>query len=183
MNKLLIGALFLVVNLKLTSQGGNAFDLAPDFLGYLLMVWGAKEVGHWSKHFRKLEKTAVVFAIYAGISWLQDALNITGGSLTFVGIVLAIMAVVIRMVSLRWIVKGLLAVEEQTDFELKTSVMNTLWICLAVVSVLNSLVGLIPVVRDICAVATLLLAICFMAAFFRTKCYFDDAMAELEEEE
>ena len=183
MNKLLIGALLLVVNLNLTSQGGNVFDLTPDFLGYLMMVWGAKEVNHWSKNFRKLEKTALIFAIYAGVSWLQDALNVTRGGFSFVGIVLGIMSVVIRMISLRWIIKGLFAVEEQTNFELKTSVMNVLWIGLTVLSVLNSLVGLVPVVREICGIATLLLAVCFMAAFFRTKCYFDDAMAELEEEE
>lgn len=182
MNKLLIGALLLLVNLSLKNQAGNAFDLAPDFVGYLLMLFGAKEVGHWSKNFRKLEKTAVFFAIYAGINWLRDAVNVTGGGFSFMGIVLGIMAVVIRMISLRWIIKGFFAVEAQTDFELKTSTMNNLWYALTVISVINTFVGIAPVVREISGIATVLLAVLFMAAFFRTKCYYDDAMAELEEE-
>lgn len=182
MNKLMIGTLFLLVNLSLQSEGGNAFDLAPDFVGYLLMIFGAKEVNHWSKNFRKLEKTALFFAIYAGVNWLRDALNVTAGGFSFMGIVLGIMAVVIRMISLRWIINGFFAVEAQTDFELKTSTMSNLWYALAVISVVNTFVGIVPVVREISGVATVLLAVLFMAAFFRTKCYYDDAMAELEEE-
>ncbi len=182
MDKLFWGAVLLLLDWDLTTASGNVIGLIPDFLGYILMIFGAKEVNHWSKNFRKLEKTAMVFAIYAGISWIQDALNVTGGTLSFVGIVLGIMSVVIRMLSLWWIIKGLLAVEEQTGFELKASFMKIMWLCLTVVTVITFFAGLIPVLRDICGIAAMILAVCFLAAFFRTKCYFDDAMAEMGEE-
>ena len=182
MNKFLIGTLLLLVNISLKNATGNTFDLAPDFLGYILILYGAKEVGHWSKHFRKLAKVATIFAIYTGINWLRDAINVTGGGFSFFAIVLGLIAVGVRMVTLRWIIKGFFAIEAQTDYELKTSTMNVLWYCLVVISVLNSLVGLIPVVRDICGVAAVIMAVLFMAAFFRSKCYYDDAMAELETE-
>ena len=183
MNKMLLGALFLALSLNLTGQAGHVIDLAPDFIGYLLLAYGAKEVNHWSKHFRKIEKTGILFAVYAFVTWGRDALNLMGGGVSVLSFIVDLLEVAVRMTVLMWIFRGFHAVELQTDFELRSSVMKYIWVALVVLSVINTFIGFFPVLREICGFATMALAICYMIAFFRSKCYYDDAMAELAEEE
>lgn len=181
MNYMLVGALFLALSLILNGPGGQMIDLAPDFVGYLLLAHGAKEVNHWSKHFRKIEKTGILFAIYAFVTWGRDALNLMGGGISVLSFVVDLLEVGVRMAVLLWIFQGFHAVELQTDFELRSVVMKYIWIALTVLSVINTFIGLFPVIREISGFATMALAVCYMIAFFRSKCYYDDAMAELEE--
>lgn len=183
MNKMLLGALCLALSLNLKSETGHVIDLAPDFIGYLLLASGAKEVNHWSKHFRKIEKIGILFAVYALVTWGRDALNLMAGGFSTLSFIVDLLEMGVRMAVLLWVVQGIHAVELQTDFELRASVMKYIWIALAVLSVINTFVGFFPVVREISGFATMALAVCYMIAFFRSKCYYDDAMAELEENE
>ena len=182
MNKMLLGVLFLALSLNLEGPAGNVIDLAPDFVGYLLLAFGAKEVNHWSVNFRKIEKTGILFAICTLVTWAQKALNL-GNDLSVVGLLVDLLQVCIQLVVLRWIYRGFHAVELQTDYELRSVVMNYVWIGLAVISVINTFVGFFPVIREIAGFTTMALAVCYMIAFFRCKCYYDDAMDELAEEE
>ena len=182
MNFMLLGVLCLALSLNLEGPAGQVIDCAPDFVGYLLLAYGAKEVNHWSKHFRKIEKTGVLFAIYSAITWARNAFNFLPGQNVTMNFVIDLMEVVVCMVVLMWIFQGIHAVELQTDFELRSVVMKCIWVGMIVMHLMNFVAFFFPpVVREICGVAAMVVGIGYTVAFFVCKCHYDDAMAELEE--
>lgn len=182
MNYMLIGALFLALSFNTISPWGGTIDLAPDFVGYLLIAYGAKEVNHWSKYFRKIEKTGILFAIYAGITWARNAFNFMAGHNITMNFIMDLLEVGVGMVVLMWIFRGIHAVELQTDFELRSAVMKYIWIGMLVMNLTNVVTYFFhPVVREICGIAAMVVGFGYLIAFFVCKCHFDDAMAELEE--
>ena len=183
MNFMLWGVLCLALSLNLEGPAGQVIDCAPDFVGYLLLAYGAKEVNHWSKHFRKIEKTGILFAIYSAITWARDAFNIFPGQNITMNFIVDLLEVAVCMVVLMWIFKGIHAVELQTDFELRSVVMKVVWIAMLVFHLANFVAYFFPpVLQEICGVAAMVAGIGYTVAFFLCKCHYEDAMAELEEE-
>lgn len=184
MNFMLVGVLFLAVTLNFPSPWGGNFDLAPDFVGYLLIAHGAKEVNHWSKHFRKIEKTGILFAIYAGLTWARNGFNFMPGQNVTMNFIVDLLEVAVQLWVQMWIFRGVHAVELQTDFELRASVMKYIWIGMVVMNLINVVAYFFPpVIREICGIAAMVVGIGYIIAFFVCKCHYDDAMAELAEEE
>jgi|GEM_PF-5530724 len=74
MNKILIGLVFLVVNLTV-----NSIDLIPDWLGFILIMLGAREMMRESENFARLKPFAMAAALFALVIFVA---GLVGGTIS-----------------------------------------------------------------------------------------------------
>ena len=136
MQKIFIGLLLVFLDFNL-DLGTSRIGLIPDFLGYMSMLQGLKEMENKSVKFLKvisITKLALILSIViyildlAGLSLNPDNRTL----LIVIGIVMTIISLYISY----FIVQGVLDLQEKTGFDLKGNKLYTSWKLTAVFSVL-----------------------------------------------
>ena len=167
MNELFVGMLlvFLDVNIGFND---HVFDILPDFVGYLLMARGLEALARESRYFEKARPVAFGMTIYSGILYVVDALAVTVYS-QFLSFCLGLLALAASLLLGYWTVSGIRDIEQCRGWDLEGEKLRSMWLYATVIHVITYLCGWIPLVGQMGAIAALVMYICFLAAFYRTK--------------
>lgn len=172
MKKIFIG--FLLIFLDFNVNLGNAqLGLIPDFIGYIVMINGLGEMAGESGLFLKVKPYATGMAVYTGILYLMDLFGISA-SLGAFSYLLAIASTVISLYISYNIVMGV------KDLELKYSALfngdslKSTWTLLAVFNIVVYISLLIPALAIICIIVTVIVAIFFLVAFYKSQTLYDE---------
>lgn len=170
-NGIFIGFLFIFLDFNLNIAQMH-LELIPDFVGYIMVANGVEAMAGESPNFGKAKPFAVFMVFCSGIIWLA---NLFGGLVTGpLSVLLGIVTVIISLYISNKIVCGVKDVEEKSNTLLNGASLHSAWKLLAVFTILSLLLSLIiPILAILCAVVSLIAAICFLFAFNGSKNLYD----------
>ena len=167
MNRLFWGLLFCLLDYEVT-VGTAVFGLLPDFLGYFLMMKGMEELASENRFFDRGRHMCFGLAIASVILYIFDLLD-PGYRTQVVLWAVELAELVIRLVLLRMIVSGVLWLEHDNGLQLHGTTLRSIWKILIIIAPLCHMVSWIPLVGGICAMASVVVAALFLAAFWSCR--------------
>ncbi len=160
MKKLFWGFFFVFFNFHL-SINQYTLQLLPDFVGYLLLFQGAKELETENRYFKNIQPFTVGMAVYTAILWAGELLGLGGSGMshqTLMGILALISTAVALYIS--WVVvQGVLEMESRRAADLNGGTLYQWWKGLAVLRIAGWLLGRMASLTNAAAVAVLATAL------------------------
>ncbi len=183
MLKILIG--LLLVTLDVTMAWGNMIiSLLPDFVGFVLLLMGQREIAFENEHFGKNVKFCLWCATVALMVFIMDLLGfsatVSGG---IQALLLQLLLQVLEAVCLFRIVRGVQAADREYDLDAKSKLFFIIWLALTAVSSLSLLLGWIELLGKILGLVQAGLAFAFVILFFNFKCAYEELPAAPRQEE
>lgn len=167
MHKLFIGLIFIMLDFYMNA-GDATIGVLPDFVGYLFLYKGLQELADESARFPKLINWTLGMAIFSGVLYIMDLLALPV-QLAFVGWLLNIAAQGVFFWILFQIICGIREMELYKSVELKSHRMKSLWQVWIGVAAIAELCSWIPAVGFIAAIATMIVSVCFLVAFYQAQ--------------
>lgn len=177
MGRILLGMLLFTIDINLTQENGRLIGLVPDFLGYLCVAWGMREMKHSSVYFAKGEFISMGVAVASGILYLMDLMGFSN-VINFTLLAVDMLELIGMLVLLFWIFRGVRDIEIEAQRDLRTDALKIIWIALTVVSAVAYITSLIHAIGGIVSVAAAILAFCYILAFYRCKVAYEEYMAD-----
>ena len=172
MSKLFWGMVFLFFNFNIFLFIVN-INLFPDFVGYILIILGVKELLRQSKHFKQIYPISITMLVLSIIYLVTNLLMIEINAIISGIISIAFMAMF--MFLLCKIILGIKDMEKNDDRNYKTGLLYILWIALTAATGITYSCALIPNLSNLTYVTTSLsianavIFVAFMIAFFISK--------------
>ena len=129
MLKLLIGIILILLNYSI-NIGNIHIELIPDFLGYIVLYMGLKELKGYSVYFQKNQKYAIVMVIFSGVLYVVSFVSYLADiayELNTTIIIVSFIYVTMMLYIIFNMIKGFLDMERQNNVSLKGS---SLMLCL-----------------------------------------------------
>ena len=160
MNKIFWGLIFIFVNINL-----GALDILPNFVGYLLVSSGMKEVEE-SQTFAS--RTVVDgTALYAIAVWIMTLLGMAQGGL---GIVLGVIGLILQLMVTYRIVLGVEELEPVCECDLGSEALRRGWTVMAVSSAGGYVLGLtVPPLAVPALIVAFAAMIYYIVRFYQSK--------------
>lgn len=180
MIKILIGLAFVGLELNLTTET-MSISLLPDFVGYILLLLGQRELAHENDYFYKNIK----FCLWAGtVSLMVFIMSFFSVSLSidFQSLLLQMLLLVLEPICLFRIVKGVRQVGEDYNIDVKGKLFFILWLVMTVLNVALFFSGT-PALGNALGLILSACVFAFIALFFNFKLIYDEVRPEPEEEE
>ena len=172
MNELFIGMLlvFLDVNVEFNN---HSMDVLPDFVGYLLMMRGLEGLSPMSRFFEKARPVAMGMMIFSAVLFGMDLLAVTVHA-RFLSFCLGLAGMICSLLIGFWIVSGVQDMERCRGWDLEGEKLHSMWLYSAVIQCITYVCGWIPLVGPMGSIAALVMYICFLAAFYRSKNLYEE---------
>lgn len=167
MDKIFIGMLLIWLDLDFP-LGSGVIGLLPDFAGYILVMRGIYSLEKNIRYLVKVWPWTVIMAAYTGILYGLRLFGLLAGD-PFVLWVLELAAMAAALAVQYGILSGIRKMERQEGWDLQSDRLRILWLALAMVQGMGAVLSWVPTVGIILTVAGWIVAICFLAAFYRTK--------------
>lgn len=159
MGKILVGLCMVLLEFNINLEAA-VIGLIPDFIGYILLVMGLKEMVSESGFFQKSIPLSEGMAVYSAVCYLLDLLGITGINDLLV-IILGIINTACFFYILYLMIKGIEEMQTKSGKNLYTDSLNNIWLSLLVLNAGAYLFLFIPILSLICiisgSVATIIL--------------------------
>lgn len=171
MSEMFVGMLlvFLDVNVDFNN---HIFDVLPDFVGYFLMMRGLEALARESRWFAKARPVAKGMVVYSAALYAVDALAVTVYS-RFLSFCLGLPAMAASLLLGYWTVSGVREMEQLQNRDLDGEKLHSMWLYMAIIQGITYTCGWIPLVGTMGSIAALVMNICFLAAFYRTKSLYE----------
>lgn len=167
MRKIFIGMLFICLDFNLDIETIRV-GLIPDFVGYIILIYGLGEMALESFRFAKAKPFALGMAIYTGILYFIDLTGVWY-TLELGGFILGLVSLAIMLYILYQIVMAVADIEQTQGKFLNANNLYTIWKVLAALSFIIYLLMFVPALGLLCIIATLVTAICFLVSFNKSK--------------
>lgn len=142
--------------------------LIPDFIGYIVMINGLKEMVHESRCFEKVKPFAVGMCVYSGFLYVLDLLG-TSAALGWLGVLLGIVSLIVSLYISYTIIKGIAEAETNHNADLNSTSLKNTWILMAIFHAASYVSAFVPALSIICILISLVVAIIFLVQFNRSK--------------
>ena len=150
------------------SIGDSKIGLIPDFLGYILMLKGVRELAIESDHFTKVKSYIKLMVVYTLYLYTMGLLGISGQINEIFNIMLAITFAIISLYITYNIVMGIADIEERYKYNLKSEMLYSLWKAHAIFTILTYIAAFIPVLVFIIIIG-FIVNIYFIVQFHNSK--------------
>ncbi len=175
MNKLFWGLFFLYLDFNL-NLGEMTLGLLPDFVGYFLLVQGFEELAGESPWFSRGKPFALGMTVYSAVLYVMNLMAArVSDSVVIWLMTLAVVAV--QLYIGYCLVKGIMDMEQRRDWSLEGQQLWGLWMAMAVVSVMGTLLMIVPLVGGLAALGAGIMAVCFLICFYKTKKRYEEYTA------
>ncbi len=144
---ILIGFLLIALDV-LVGIGGLVWELPPDFLGYLLIAFGAGHLRNENPPFDKARSFGFLSAGVSAFLFLLRLLSLAYATPSIL-ITMEVAELVLMVIVVRLLIAGLGEMEKQTGLSLQSKILKYLWIGLIVAVVAAYLGQIFPTVSSI----------------------------------
>lgn len=167
MNRLFWGLLFCLLDYDLT-VGTAVIGLLPDFLGFFLVMKGMEELAGENRFFDRGRHLAFGMIIVSGILYVADLMN--PGSMARVWLwSLELIGLVASLVLIRMMITGILWLEQDNGLKLRDDLLKSFWLILIVICPLCHIVSWLPLVGDVCRMASTAVSALFLAVLWSSR--------------
>ena len=175
MISIFIGLCLVMPDIELKFNGFFAFDLFPDFIGYIILLRGLSQLSRESEKINRMRPFAAFLAVYAIVEY---ALKASGLVYTVRGLLssgLMIAGIGLSMMVVFNIIEGLHEIEVDRKVDLKSKLLHKVfipWVISSVIVVIFSFAApddTPSIAGDVSSVATWILlpsVLLFLAVFF-----------------
>ncbi|OQB23558.1 MAG: hypothetical protein BWY11_01749 [Firmicutes bacterium ADurb.Bin182] len=167
MQKIFIGLLLVFLDFNL-DIGASRIGLIPDFIGYIVLMNGLRELIGKSERFIKARPFAAGMFVYTLVLYIMDLLGVSNQAQA-IGYLLGLVSTIISLVVSYNIVMGVNDMEKEYGLRLNADGLFRTWRLLAFFSIAIYLLFLIPVLNIACIIGGFIIGIVFLATFSRTK--------------
>lgn len=188
MRKLFWGFFFIYLNFHL-NLNQYSLNILPNFVGYILLLQGMKQLEEESHFFRRARPFAVGMAVYEAILWVGAVFGIVSDSR--IGTVLGWISMVVSLYVSWLLIQGVLAIEQQSERDLLGAQMYSRWKLLAGLQVIGKLLGLAAnvarlntlfAVASVVVIASLVAIILYLLCWKRTADVYEAPLQSAETE-
>ncbi len=167
MDKIFIGFILIFLDFNFTI-GNVRIDILPDFVGYIVMIYGLIEMTSKSPRFMETKPYAIGMAVYTGILFFID-IFFSSTSLGVLTYIFAFASTCIYIFISYKIVMGVIDMEEKYNVNLNGNSLKSRWTAFAVFNILSFVSLLIPPFLTIFLIVGIIIFICFLFAFYNSK--------------
>ena len=162
MDLLLRGMIFVLLDIELTLEN-SVLDLLPDWLGFIFVLRGFRELEEDWPGFRKGQMLLQLLVVYSAVIYVMKLfeLSIRMEILVWAMEMIEILA---GLMTARWIGLGVCAMAESLGCDLQGRKLKDMWIYLAALQIIGGLVGWAPLVGTVCMVAEVLIGVFYLSA-------------------
>ena len=167
MNGLFAGMLLVLLDLKIEIFG-FALDALPDFAGYYLIFEMLAPLVSESPRLGRARMLSLGMAVFSGALWFMEA-GAEDIHAQFLCFCLGIPALAGCLLLGHWTVTGIAELEQRRGWILEAEKLCSMWRYTALILAIAYFTGWVPLVGTVGSVAALVMSVCFLAAFFRTR--------------
>ncbi len=167
MDKLLLGLILILLDCRI-SFGSVSIDLMPDFLGHFFIAQGCFQFISYHRHFAKTQIAAKILTGYTGIHFLLDLLGIST-RLGLLTLLLNGISMICSLIAVYWLICGIRQIEQQRTWDLASAPLQTMWAVMACLHSLSLVLSWIPILGTLASLASVIVSICFLAAFHKSR--------------
>jgi len=154
MKKLFLGFLFIYLNFDL-SFNQFTLNVFPDFVGYIFLLQGVKELDAESSLFRGIRPFATGMVVYTAILWVGKLMGLTAGG-NWVATLLELISTAVSLYISWVLIQGVLDMEQHHGADLNGKTLYGRWKAMVAVLLLNYLLALLANVANLVVVMTLI---------------------------
>ena len=167
MRSIFIGFLLIFLDFNF-NIGESTIGLIPDFIGYILLVQGLREMEPESARFPQARPFAVGTGIYSAITYALDLFGVTN-QLGGLGIALGFLYTIVSLCLAWLVVKGVQEAEQRRRTDLNGHSLWTAWLLMAVFQLISYVFLFIPVLVLVGILASFVISIVFLVALHTAK--------------
>lgn len=164
MKKLFIGLILILFDFNFTI-GNCIIGITPDFIGFLLIYKGFKEISPYTLIYEQTEKYSIIMIIFACVMYFGDLIG-----LVYICDILVFFMRIIYSIGKLFItyrmVQGIIDIERKNNAQLGGKSLNLLWICKAGVLFTSCLGYFAPAFAILFGIIGLIVSIAFTAYFY-----------------
>lgn len=167
MNCLFWGLLLCLLDFDI-AVGTAVIGLLPDFLGFFLVMKGLEQLAEENRFFSRGRHYAFGLLILSVILYVADLMN--PGSMVKVWLwALELVGLIVLLVLIRMVITGILWLERDNGLKLRGDLLKSMWTILIVICPLCHIVSWLPLVGDICRMASTVVSALFLAVFWDSR--------------
>jgi hypothetical protein len=167
-NNIFYGLLFVFLDFNVTF-GNSKIGLIPDFIGFILIFTGLKELSAGKDRFSHARPFAAAMAVYTGILYGMDMLGISYRLEALIPFALGLVSTLVSLYISYNIVTGIKDLEAALGQDLNSRPLYSMWVALAALNLAIYFLFLIPEINLLCIIAGLVVGIAFLVLFSKTK--------------
>lgn len=168
MGNLFLGFFFILLNFNITLNS-NVIGLLPDFIGFLLIASGLKELQNYSTNFVKIQPLVSVMALLKVVTYVMDLLGISA-QIQMILIPVGIVFLVIYLYIEYTIICGIQDMEQSLGIDLEVKTLFSVWKIVAFCGVVANIVWIIfPTVAIIFLIISAIANIMFLVSLHNSK--------------
>lgn len=170
MKNIFIGMILIFLNFNV-SIGNSTINLFPNFVGYLFMLKGLRELADFSPRFTNIVPMVKVMVAYSVIVFVMYLFGITTGLAHFIVFIVGIISTVVSLYISYCIIMGAKDIETAKEQNLESVRLYKLWIVMAVASIFSFfgfLVFAVPLFAIVMIIGFIVNVI-YIFAFYKTQ--------------
>lgn len=165
MDKIFVGFLFCYLNFNLNINAVS-INLLPEFVGYLLLYLGAKELVNESERYTKVQPLLMGLTVYHAIVWLMALIGRTG---SIVALLLNLIAAVVGIYATYQVVMGFQDIERAHSVDIAAEKSIFSWKVCAGINVAAILLAWIPVLNILLLLGMVVAVIFLLVSIHHTR--------------
>lgn len=182
MSKMLLGIALVVLELTIPIKEVYLIGLFPDFIGYLLLVFGMKEVSNQTDYYVKNRRFTFWIGVFSLMIYIMNAVGYTARG-AFEPLLMQLVVVILQPICLFRIVRGIRQMEQDYDLKLCSTALFITWGCMSILSVLTFVLGFFTNLGELLELLLTTASLIFVGLFFWTTRVYNAACVEVEYEE
>ncbi|MCD7738958.1 MAG: hypothetical protein LUH58_07965 [Lachnospiraceae bacterium] len=169
MQKIFIGMLLVFFDLTVNANG-HVVGVLPDFVGYIFIFMGCREMSQESNHFSRAYPFIVGMAVYGTVIWVLQLFGITYYGDTWPFAVLSMAVTCVSLYIDYCIILGVRDMEDTYNSSFRSGTLENVWLATAIFSIAGVIaLMLMPILGAICIAGGLAAQVVFLYLFYQAK--------------
>jgi hypothetical protein len=172
MGSLFWGLFFILLDFNVTFNT-CVLGLLPDFVGFLLILRGLKELQQYSAEFVKIQPVVILMAVSKFITYLLDLTGVTAQNQTVMAVVGLVFLLFYLYIEYE-IICGIRDMERVLEMDCNARPLLSLWKVIACFGILANLVYIFaPAVSILFLIVLVIADLVFLYTFYQAKKLYD----------
>ncbi len=173
MNIILIGLLFTVFDIKLFFDT-ISFDIFPDFVGHLLMIFGFLKLSSYNLNFTYGAKVSIITSIVSVVYFILELFG-TFIAMPYIHFAFDSAMFLLFALTLFFLLQGMKQIEDINDCYLGYGALNILWrIFVGIYSIVIITAFFSSLISSILLILNFVIMLTFLFLFFRSNKLFKE---------
>ena len=166
MRKIFVGFLFVFLNLNITLNNTSAINLLPDFVGFILLYMGTRELLEESPCYQKAGPWLLGLTAYSIAIWLLNLLGIDGGWVTSL---LVLAAAVVTYYATWLVIKGFDDIEKNNSVGIAAAESMRNWKISAILNIVAVGLSWVPILSVLLLLGMVVVTIMLLMSLNKTR--------------